>query len=148
MALRNFPKHAVSLHLPVGPQPSLLLRRLRSCFNTLLLCGCRSLHVYGPLVPDQRARLSEPITTDGAHEGLQANVLLVVDYKASALRERRVAGGAVWVHIVAPVVCHAGASAFHWDRYLLKGILGQDFETCVVYPCRRSHLGCPLHRLS
>ena len=71
--------------------------------------------MHGPFVPDQRARLSKPITTDVAHKGLQADVLLVVDYKASALRERRVAGSAVWVYEGAPVVCGADASTFHQD---------------------------------
>ena len=82
--------------------------------------------MYGPIVPDQRARLRVPSTTDGAHKGLQGDVLLVVDYKAGALRERRHTGSAVWVYEGAPVVCRADAFAFHWDRYLLKGALWQD----------------------
>ena len=82
--------------------------------------------MQGPFVPDQRARLSKPITADGAHKGLQADVLLVVDYKASALRERCVTGNAVWVYEGAPVVCRADASPFYWDRYFLNSVLWQD----------------------
>ena len=83
--------------------------------------------MYGPVVPDQRARLRVPSTADGTRKGLQGDVLLVVDYKAGALRERRHTGSAVWVYEGAPVVCLADASAFHWDLYLLKGVLWQDF---------------------
>ena len=77
------------------PRSSLLFHQLRCCGNALPSRGCRGHSVYGPIVPDQRARLRVPSTTDGAHKGLQGDVLLVVDYQAGALWKRRVAGSAV-----------------------------------------------------
>ena len=83
--------------------------------------------MYGPVVPDQRARLSVPSIADITRKGLQGDVLLIVGYNAGALRETCVTGGAVWVYEGAPVVCHTDASAFHWDLYFLNGALWQDF---------------------
>ena len=98
--------------------------------------------MHGPAVPDQRARLSEPIPADGTRKGLQVDVPLVVEDEAGALCVRLVAGSAVWVDEGALELRLAGVAALDRDLDLPEGALRQYFETCVVCPGGGTYLSC------
>ena len=75
-------------------------------------------------MPGQSARLGEPDTTKFALKWLQVDVPLIVEYKARALRERLVAGFAVFVDEQAFEMRLAETRALNRDLELLVCVHG------------------------
>ena len=80
--------------------------------------------VDGPVVPPQRARLSETSAARFALERLQADVALVVEDQTRALREHHLADRAVWLAEPALEMRLASLRALYWDLKLPVGAVG------------------------